>query len=247
MLSYPDPTISVVMSVYNAEQTLADSINSIINQTYQNFEFIIIDDGSTDTSLEIITSFSMKDDRIHLIINERNLGVAASLNKGIKVARGKFIARMDADDISLPKRFESQISFLENHTEVGVLGTAINEKLLSHRGESRVRSFEQNNDQIQWRLLFRCALFHPTVMARRHLFNENLYNPDYLVAQDYDLWTRLAPITEFANLPTPLLDLHIHQTSSSIIHKSLQKSNSTKIQEGYMATYLGRTTSIKKG
>ena len=117
-----NPLVSVVLSVYNAEKHIVEAIESILTQSYKNFEFIIIDDGSTDGSLEIIKSYD--DERI-ILISRENKGLIASLNEGIEQAKGKYIARMDADDISLSSRFEEQVTFMEMHEEVGICGTTI--------------------------------------------------------------------------------------------------------------------------
>ena len=116
------PQISVIMPVYNGERFLSEAVESILKQTYQDFEFIIVDDGSTDRSLEIIQYYQALDERIILIENGKNIGVASSLNKGISAAKGEFIARMDADDISLPERLEQQRAFMFTRPDLGVLG-----------------------------------------------------------------------------------------------------------------------------
>ena len=115
------PAVSVVMPVYNGEKYLRESIDSILNQTYTDYEFIIVNDGSNDKTEEIILSYN--DNRIRYIKNEKNLQIVKSLNRGIELAKGRYIARMDADDISLPRRFEKQITFMENNLEIGVCGT----------------------------------------------------------------------------------------------------------------------------
>jgi len=120
-----EPLISVVMPVYNTEKFVAEAIESILAQTFTDFEIIIIDDCSTDKSWQIIQDFSEKDQRIVTIQNSENQGLARSLNKGLKIAKGQFIARMDADDISMPQRFEIQLDFLKNHPDVGVVGSTV--------------------------------------------------------------------------------------------------------------------------
>jgi len=117
-----DVKVSIVMSVYNAQKYLDEAIESILNQTYSNFEFIIINDGSTDKSLEIIENYAKKDSRI-IVINRENKGLIYSLNEGIRKANGKYIARMDADDISLPQRLEKQVEFMEKNKNIGICGT----------------------------------------------------------------------------------------------------------------------------
>ena len=122
------PLVSVIMSVYNGEKYLVQAIDSILNQTYQNFEFIIIDDCSTDNSSHILQEYAKKDSRIKIIKKEKNIGIKGfieNLNLGISIAEGKYIARMDADDISLPERFQKQVTFLENNPEIFMVGAQI--------------------------------------------------------------------------------------------------------------------------
>ena len=123
------PLVSVIMSVYNGEKYLVQAIDSILNQTYQNFEFIIIDDCSTDNSSHILQEYAQKDSRIKIIKKEKNIGIKGfikNLNLGISIAKGKYIARMDADDISLPERFQKQVDFLENNPEITLVGAQLN-------------------------------------------------------------------------------------------------------------------------
>ncbi len=119
------PRVSVLMSVYNGERFLRDSVESILGQTFTDFEFLILDDGSTDSTCEILEEYANKDARIVLVRNDRNLGLTRSLNKGLRLVRGEYLARQDADDISLPKRLEMQVKFLDAHPEVGVVGSAL--------------------------------------------------------------------------------------------------------------------------
>ena len=122
-MSNNDPNISIIMSVYNSERYLKEAIESILNQTYTDFEFIITDDSSTDSSLRILEKYKNNDERITLIRNSENVGLTVNLNRMMDLARGKYIARMDADDISLPKRIATQYYFMEKNTEIGVCGT----------------------------------------------------------------------------------------------------------------------------
>ena len=119
------PKISVLMSAYNSEKYISESIESILNQTFKDFEFIIINDGSSDNTAKIIQKYAEKDERIRFINSKQNQGIIAALNPGFSMCRGEYIARMDSDDISLPKRFEKQIEYMDKHSECGVLGTSI--------------------------------------------------------------------------------------------------------------------------
>lgn len=184
--------ISVIMSVYNAEKYLAESIESILNQTYLNFEFIIINDKSSDKSLDIIKKYQSIDDRLVLINNDENLGLTKNLNKAIKVSKGDFIARMDADDISESNRFEKQIIFLNKNPEIGVLGTcAIDiDETGNLLGE---RDVPLSHKEILNKIHKVNPICHPSVMFRKELVQDiNWYNENYKVVQDYDLWFRCA-------------------------------------------------------
>ncbi|CAA6820078.1 MAG: Glycosyl transferase family 2 [uncultured Sulfurovum sp.] len=204
--------ISVVMSVYNAEKYLDEAIESIINQTYRNFEFIIINDGSNDKSLEIIKKYKNQDERIVLISRE-NRGLISSLNEGIERAKGKYIARMDADDISLSTRFEEQIKFMEENSDVGVCGTGIIGFGLDI--DSSVNFYTTSNEQLKAELLFSSIFAHPTVVIRKNLIDTyNLYYDEgFKYAEDFELWVRMAEYTKFANIKKPLLKYRILQNS----------------------------------
>jgi glycosyltransferase involved in cell wall biosynthesis len=195
------PLCSVVMSVYNGEVYLKEAIDSILQQSYDNFEFIIIDDASSDGSLEIILSY--KDSRIVLIQNEKNLFLAASLNKGIRIAKGKYIVRMDADDISMKDRLLKQVSFMESNPQVGISGTC--SEIIGHG--SGFGNYSQDDQTIKFKLLHECHLLHPTLILRKELIFENnlFYNEEYRKNQDYELFVRAIDITEFANLPDRLI------------------------------------------
>ena len=137
------PRISVIMSVYNSARFLAEAIQSILGQTYNDFEFIIVDDGSSDQSLEIIRSYAKMDNRIRVLENEKKYGLAASLNRCIFIAKGDYIARMDADDICVPDRLEKQIAFLEQHPNIGIIGGSVQE--IDGQGQKgRIRKFLQS-------------------------------------------------------------------------------------------------------
>ena len=205
-----NPIISVVLSVYNAQKYLAEAIESILNQTYSNFEFIIINDGSTDKSLEIIKNYN--DKRIVLISRE-NRGLIESLNEGISQAKGKYIARMDADDISLPKRFEEQVAFMERNLDIGICGTAVIG--FGEAIEESIWKLSSSNNTIKTELLFSSCFAHPTVMIRRELIvKHNLfYNKAFIHSEDFELWTRMSEYTKFANLKMPLLKYRIVKDS----------------------------------
>lgn len=204
--------VSVIMSVYNAEKYLEEAIVSILNQTYKNFEFIIINDGSTDNSLSIIEQYQKQDKRIFLI-NRNNKGLVVSLNEGINQAVGKYIVRMDADDISLPTRVEKQVKFMENNLDIGVCGTAITG--FGYNLKKNIYRYSLSDDMLKTQLLFSSIFAHPTVIMRKELFlNYNLYYKEkYKHAEDFGLWIEMAKYTKFANLKEALLKYRILENS----------------------------------
>mgnify|MGYP006274477851 FL=1 len=185
------PAISVLMPVYNAEPYLAEAIESILNQTFEDFEFLIINDGSTDNSAQIIDAYAQKDSRIIKIDNEENIGLAASLNVGLKQCNGAYIARMDADDISLPKRFEVQKKYLEQHSDIDLVGTFCSR--FDDAGTYNTVSLLPHRDYLTAISVFRMPVIHATIMFRRELYDNEIYiyNPDYMAAEDAELFSRL--------------------------------------------------------
>ena len=192
------PLVSVVMPVYNSEKYIKEAIDSILAQTYSNFEFIIVYDKSTDKTLDIIKSY--QDERIK-IINGENKGLAAALNKGILSSKGKYIARMDSDDISLPERFEKQVEYLENNPEISLLGS-----WQEHFGdENSIHKPQAKPDIAKMMLVFGCDLCHSTVMFNRSDFiNKNLLYPENSIQEDYELWSKAIGVINVANIPEVL-------------------------------------------
>jgi glycosyltransferase involved in cell wall biosynthesis len=186
------------MSVYNAELYLKEAIESILNQTYKEFEFIIINDGSTDNSLAIIKDYSNHDSRI-ILINRENKGLIYSLNEGISKAKGKYIARMDADDISLPNRFEEQIKFLENNLDIGVVGS---DAIVFHKDDKSIWTTYSDSNRTKAELLFSSPLIHPSVMMRKSIIDKYklFYKKEYIHAEDLELWIRFANVSKLSNI-----------------------------------------------
>jgi glycosyltransferase involved in cell wall biosynthesis len=208
--------VSVIMSVYNGEKYLSKAIDSILIQTFTNFEFIIIEDGSTDKSLEIINSYSEKDKRIKLVINRDNLGLAKSINKGLALAKGEYIARMDADDISDPNRFLAQVQFLEKNKSIDIVGCWV--EIINHDSQStgKIWKFLHSPMSLRWITFFTVPVMHPSVMLRRKIFDlGNRYEQSENFAQDYGLWIRLNSDFRFSNIQVALLKYRIHSDSIS--------------------------------
>lgn len=200
------PRVTVLMPIYNGGKYLREAIDSILGQTYHDFEFVIIDDGSTDNSVEIIQSF--KDERIRLILNEKNIGLPSTLNKGIDLSNGEYIVRMDQDDISLPTRLERQVRFMDNYPEVGVCGTWIKYIGIPLRPwRSKINKYPLKHGEIKSRLLFNSVLAHPSVIMRSSLLEKFhlRYDPEHLYAEDWGLWQRCSFYFLLANIPEVLL------------------------------------------
>jgi glycosyltransferase involved in cell wall biosynthesis len=206
--------ISVVLPVYNGEKYLTEAISSILSQSFKDFELIIIDDGSTDKSISIIEKF--QDDRIKFLKNEENKGLVFSLNRGIKESSGKYIARMDCDDIALPHRLKIQYEFMENNPEIGLCGTFVKRfGSILRRGLLKV---PVSNDEIKANSLFFCSFVHPAVMLRKEvLIKNNLkYSEDFKGAEDYNLWIDMMGCgIKVANIPVPLLKYRVSKLSVS--------------------------------
>lgn len=218
--------ITVLMSVYNAEEYLGSAIDSILNQTYGDFEFIIINDGSSDKSKDIIRSFS--DKRIKLIDNDKNSGLIFSLNKGIDNASGKYIARMDADDISLPTRFQKQFDYLESNNDIALVGsTAILIDELGH--EKNKIGITLPSNQIFCQLFFGNMFIHTSVMGLTEVFRKYKYNINYFLAEDYLLWSQIAKDLPVFVISEPLVKYRFHQASVSVLGKEQQDECVKKI------------------
>ncbi|MCT7481732.1 glycosyltransferase family 2 protein [Aliarcobacter cryaerophilus] len=228
--------ISVVMSVYNGEKYLAEAIESILNQTYKNFELIIINDGSKDNSVEIIKNYMKQDNRI-VLIDRENKGLPYSLNEAISIAKGEYIARMDADDISLPTRFEKQIDYMQKN-ELDVCGSYI--KIFGDNRKERIIKNPITNEDIRFSLLFFSCLAHPTVMFKKEVFDKVKYRVDYKVAQDYQLWCDIVNADfKIGNIPEVLLNYREHEAQASIEKFKRQQDTAHKIALDY-AKNLGK-------
>jgi glycosyltransferase involved in cell wall biosynthesis len=219
--------ISVIMPVYNCEKYVGKAIESILAQSFSNFEFIIINDRSIDASRVIISSYT--DDRIRIYDNETNLGVAQSLNKAISYAGGEFIAVMHADDISLPHRFETQLKYLKSHHDIGVCGSYI--KIIGN-GENNIVKHPTAHDDIVCTLLFQNPLCHPSIMMRKAILEKHslLYDKIFDGAEDYDIWIRISRYCKLANIDKVLLHYRIHNNQITIVHSTTQTLYADRIR-----------------
>lgn len=207
--------ISVIMPVYNGESHLKEAIDSILNQTYRDFQFLIINDGSTDRSEEIIQSYV--DDRIKYIVNESNLGIVKTLNKGIDLATFKYIARMDADDIALPHRFEKQIEFMEANPDTVACGSNIIKFYNDDINQTSLSDSKLLDKDLKIRTLFYTAFWHPTMLIRSKILNEHniRYRTEYKYAQDKAMWIDIAQQGTLANIEEPQLYYRVHENQVS--------------------------------
>lgn len=224
-----NPLVSVIMPAYNAGKYVRQAIESILNQTYKRFEFIIVDDASTDLTFNIIKDFKKKDKRIILIQNKANLGVTKSLNKGLESARGKYIIRMDADDWSYPERFRLQIDLMETHPNIVVSGSYI-EICDSKLKTKYIREYPHDDINIR-KHIFRYSPFaHPATIWKAEILKKERYNEVINVSQDYELYFRVGKIGKFMNLDKPLLKLRMHERSISTIMSNAQLKNTILIR-----------------
>jgi len=238
------PLISVLMCVYNAEKHVNDTIVSILNQTYINFEYIIINDCSTDSTLSLIKKMSDSDSRIRLINNPMNVGLTKSLNFGIYEAKGKYIARMDVDDISTKNRFEVQIKFLEENPDIAVCGSHV----ITEKTGYNDKYIPYTPEDIKATLFFMNALTHPSVMMKSSVIIEenNFYNEKYKFAQDYELWCRLSKNHKIVNLKEDLLEYRWHESNVSILKRMEQMNNHFYVKIQMLEDLLERDISEKE-
>ncbi|WP_281336369.1 glycosyltransferase family 2 protein [Flavobacterium eburneipallidum] len=204
------PKITVLMPVYNCELYIREAVDSILNQTFTDFEFLIIDDASADKTVELIKTYS--DERIKLVVKPSNTGYTNSLNYGVQVAKGEYIARMDGDDISLPERFAKQVAFLDANPDVILCGS-----WFSKIDSGAIIKVPENYDSIKLALLKGNCMAHPSVMMRKQVLDELSipYDVSKEPAEDYDLWVRLVGIGRIYNLQEVLLNYREHHTQVS--------------------------------
>ncbi|MGB6269590.1 MAG: glycosyltransferase family 2 protein [Olleya sp.] len=216
------PLITVLIPTYNCEQYVHQAVQSILDQTYTNFECIIIDDCSTDSTVDIIKAFD--DSRINLIIKPENSGYTNSLNYGLTIAKGKYIARMDGDDISLLNRFEKQIEVLEQDNDIVVCGSVF--RIID--SETIITAPEKHED-IKLALLKDSCIGHPTAMIRKSVLDKHQINYDtnFEPAEDYDLWVKLSKLGKLHNLQEVLFFYRVHDNQVSVTKKEIQRKSAS--------------------
>lgn len=241
------PRVSVLMSVHNGLRFLPEALDSILSQGFSDFEFIIVDDTSSDGSLALLEQYAARDARIRLVSNEKNLGLTASLNRGVELARGEYVARMDADDISLPGRFEKQVAFLDAHPEAWALGGQI--QFIDESGTVRpAHVYPTDSFHLGWNMLLNGpTLSHPAAMLRRdRLAQAGNYPHECRLAQDAALWRRFLILSDrsLANLSDPVLLYRLHPGSQSALSRSGQVETVVLYQKLLFEHLLGREVDL---
>lgn len=220
------PRASIIMPVYNNAAFVQEAIHSMLVQTYKDFELIVIDDGSTDGSAELIDRF--KDPRIRKIMHRQNRGVVSALNEGLSLATGEYIVRMDGDDVSTPNRLDIQISFMNQNPDIGLSAGAFTSSV---NGKPKINP--SSHEEIKTWLLFHCCIAHPTVIMRNSIVQRLgiRYDRNYPHAEDYELWNRLAFQTKLANLPVNMLYYRIHGGQVSHVHRAIQDDSARRVRQ----------------
>lgn len=230
------PDISLIMSVYNGETYLNEAIDSVINQTFKNWELVVINDCSTDSTADILSEFAKKDERIKVYPNEVNLKLPTSLNKAISLSKGKYIARMDADDICLPDRLEKQFKFMEEHSDVSLSSCrfmTIKNGVYASGGAGGRRDF----DSLKAMLLVTNPILHPGVIAKAEVFKEFNYDTTLTCTEDLELWTRLAINNKKMEiLPECLLIYRLHDKQITSTTLERQHTEVLKIEQKYYSS-----------
>ena len=221
-----NPAVTVLMPVYNGARHLSEAVDSILGQSFTDFELLAIDDASSDDSVAVIKR--RQDPRIRLIENPCNRGIAGTLNEGLRLARGEYIARMDCDDISLPQRIERQYAFMQAHPRVGACGSWVD---CFGELEQRWR-YPATQEEIACAMLFYCPLAHPTAFLRKQTLEGHgiTYADDAAWAEDYELWSRIHLVADLANLDEVLLRYRRHPAQTSERDRRAQAEAATNIQ-----------------
>jgi len=238
-----EPLVSVLMSVYNGMPYLEQAVQSILDQNFTNFEFLIVDNASNDSSRELIHGFN--DPRIRLIENSNNIGPPRALNKALRLAQGTYLARMDADDVALPSRLCKQVEFMESHPDYSAIGTQ--RRIINQLGKPQYSPpVPATQDDLLWRILFTSPFAHSSVMMRRDIVSDSGgYNEDLRHAADYELWSRLLKQgSKLANLPDQLMLIRVHsETDGNTANQELLTEEVAQVSRKNAHTLLGITVS----
>ncbi|HWP00781.1 MAG TPA: glycosyltransferase [Methylococcus sp.] len=226
--------VTVLMPVFNGEKYVATAIQSILRQTFRDFVLLVIDDGSSDSSVAIVQSFG--DCRIRLVRNRENIGIVETLNRGLDLVETELVARMDCDDVALPERIEKQVAFLEQNADVGMCGTAYE---LFHESFRQTIRPPCGHEEIVYGLLEDNVFLHSSVMIRMSVLNAwgLRYDGRYRHAEDYELWTRLSRYTRLGNLPEVLVRYRSHPENISNTNKAEQIATRDKVRLEHLKSF----------
>lgn len=224
--------MTVLMTVFDENEFLSRAIESVLNQTFTSFEFLIVSEfGADEITLQILYDYAKKDERIRVIQNEKRLGFAASLNKGIALAKGKYIARMDSDDVCYRNRLKLQFDYMEKNPEIMVAGGNVR-YIMNDKKTGRVHRYLKSTSQIRLSMLFVCEFAHPTVMFNRHILqNEGLMYNETVKTEDYELWSRIVYRYPVANIGKTLLFYRLHEGNSIKKYKDEVAKSTTEVQQ----------------
>ncbi|MEW6038172.1 MAG: glycosyltransferase family A protein [Pseudomonadota bacterium] len=228
------PRVTILMPVYNGEKYLAAAMESILRQTFRDFILLLIDDGSSDSSLAIARSFG--DPRVKVERNPENMGLVKTLNRGLDLVQTEFVARMDCDDIALPERLEKQIAFLDENPDIGMCGTAYE---LFHESVRQTIRPPCRHEEIVYGLLDDNVFLHSSVIVRMEVLNRHglRYNEGYRHAEDYELWARLARHTHIGNLPQVLVRYRSHPENVSNTNKGEQIATRDRVRLEHLESF----------
>ena len=234
------------MSAYNSEKYIGAAIESILNQTFTDFEFIVINDGSTDKTPEIIDSYARADKRIVFVNNKKNQGLITVLNQGLKLCHGEYIARMDSDDISIPERFKIQIEYMDLHPECGVCGSWIN-KFGSNIQDGEIIKYPHVMKILDF-LIHGNQVAQPSTMIRKSVLDDNniWYNLAYKHAEDYGFWVEISKYAQVHNIPQVLLNYRWHDGNVSVVHRKTQLECAERIRRDILLSLCSSEYDISK-
>lgn len=231
------PFVSILLPVYNGSSFIRETVDSLLNQTFSNFELIIINDCSTDSTLEILSTY--EDNRIQIVTNSQNEGLISVLNKGINLSKGDYIVRIDADDIAMIDRIEKQLDFLEKNSDYVLVGSAAKLIYNEHKTEEVLHYYTEHSDLV-FAMGYYCPIIHPSVMLRTSIIKENQLYFDYAYkhAEDYAFWTKIIHFGKFKNLSESLIYYRKHTNQISEKHTETQIEITEKIRRSYVSNYL---------
>lgn len=240
------PKVSILCSVYNGESFLEECLESVLVQTFQDFELIVVDDLSVDGTAEILERYAHRDRRIYVLRNKERKGLTRNLNLTLQKARGDYLARLDADDLMAPERLAEQVTYLEAHPDCALLGSAA--RLVDEKGEA-IGQWRGGQDTLllRWKALSRNPFVHGSVMMRRSFLDRHhlTYNERFSVSQDYELWLRMLPLTESFCLASPLYILRTHAGSVSSLRRREQKKNTYRALAAHVLNEYGLSLSYR--